>query len=137
MQPDFRHAKVRVLDNLVDVGTLMLRLDPRRLQQVLLNLLLNALQAMPEGGQLRVQVRVEGAKVQLRVEDEGVGIDPAVRAHLFEAFHTSKEKGSGLGLHMAQRIAEQHGGSLRLVSGAGGRGATAVLELPRRGPNGS
>ena len=133
LQPDFQHGNVRVLDNLDTVGTLLLRIDPRRVQQVLLNLLLNAVQAMPEGGEVRVLLRAAGSSVELRIEDDGVGLDSAATVHLFEAFHTNKEKGSGLGLHMAQRIAEQHGGSLRLTAGASGRGAAAILELPRTG----
>ena len=109
-----------------------LRADPRRLQQVLLNLVLNAIQAMPGGGELRVEVRDDRGEVRLVVADTGHGMDPADAQQIFEPFVTGREKGSGLGLYVVRRIVEDHGGRLELET-APERGTTFHVVLPRRG----
>lgn len=129
---DLEQAGVRVLDNLEVVGQLPLTADPRRLQQVFLNLFLNAIQAMPEGGELRLRVGVAGTLAEVEVSDTGVGIDPRERDRLFEPFVTTKEKGSGLGLSVARQIVHDHGGQIA-IDGAPGRGATVKLTLPLSG----
>ncbi len=129
VQRDLERASVRPLDNLDEVGQLSVRADPRRLQQVLLNLVLNAVQAMPEGGELELRLDREPGEVRLSVRDTGVGMDEAARAAIFEPFFTSKEKGSGLGLSVARRIVEDHGGRIEVES-APGRGSTFTLVLP-------
>ncbi len=126
---DLRAADVEVLDNLDAVGQLPLRADPRRLQQVVLNLVLNAVQAMPEGGTLEVRLEPRGAHTALHVRDTGTGMDPARAEEIFEPFVTSKEKGSGLGLHVVQRIVEGHGGRIELETEPG-RGSTFTVVLP-------
>jgi signal transduction histidine kinase len=103
--------------------------DPQRLQQVVLNLVLNAVQAMPEGGRLRVHMTTESNTAQITFADSGPGFASAVRARLFEPFVTTKEKGSGLGLAVAQRIIEQHGGSIRVRDATPG-GAQVEILLP-------
>jgi signal transduction histidine kinase len=97
--------------------------------QVLLNLVRNAIEAMPRGGALRVTARAQGAGVALVVKDTGAGIAPEDLPHLFEPYFTRKEGGTGLGLAIAQRIAEEHGGRLE-VSSAPGEGATFTFWLP-------
>jgi signal transduction histidine kinase len=129
MDRDFADAGVQVLDNLDVVGQLPLTADPRRLQQVFLNLFLNAIQAMPEGGELRLRVGVTGGLAEIEVSDTGVGLDPAERERLFDPFVTTKEKGSGLGLSVARQIVHDHGGRIA-IDGAPGRGATVRLTLP-------
>jgi len=136
MQPDFANAGIHCAHDLDGTPELVLRMDPRRMQQVLLNLLLNAVQAMPDGGRLGIALRGDERRIELRIVDSGVGLDETHAEQLFEAFATNKEKGSGLGLHVARRIVEQHGGSLTLT-GAVGEGATALLTLPRSGAKGS
>ncbi len=129
MTPDFQAARVRVLDNLLEVEQVRLTADPRRLQQVFLNLFLNAIQAMPDGGELRLTLRPFGRAITVEVADTGVGIDPAQRGRLFEPFVTTKEKGSGLGLSIARQIVEDHGGRIE-IDGRPGAGATVTLVLP-------
>ncbi len=107
------------------------RADPQRLQQVMLNLLLNAAQAMPDGGEIRVTLEATAADVSLRVTDEGSGFDERQLKDAFTPFFTTKETGSGLGLVMVKRIVESHGGSIELGNRPGG-GAVVTVVLPRR-----
>ncbi len=93
--------------------------DAERLRQVLLNLVRNALEAMPRGGRLVVRSRPgQGATAEVDVEDTGTGF--AEDIPVFDAFFTTKEKGTGLGLAIVHRIITDHGGSIRVRSGAGG-----------------
>lgn len=108
--------------------------DPRRLQQVLLNLLLNARDASPAGGLIRVRVGRDRGQARLEVEDEGAGLGGRTEAELFAPFRTTKEKGSGLGLTVARQIAAAHGGALALRERGEGRGAVAELRLPLAEP---
>jgi len=110
--------------------TMHTRGDPRRLQQVLFNLLLNARDAMPEGGRVVVALRADGGEAILNVIDEGLGLGGAAAEKLFEPFWTTKTKGSGLGLSVSQRIATEHGGRLELQEREDGHGVVATLHLP-------
>jgi signal transduction histidine kinase len=105
--------------------------DPRRLQQVLLNLLLNARDAMPNGGRVAIQVRQTATEVILTVTDEGSGLQGVSQERLFAPFWTDKEKGSGLGLAMARRLVERQNGSLQLRDRTDRAGAVAEIRLPR------
>lgn len=109
--------------------------DPDLLRQALLNLLANAVRAMPEGGTLRVACRlspVEGEEaVEIRIEDTGCGISEEIRERVLDPFVTTRRKGIGLGLAVVQAIARRHGGTLAIDSGPEG-GTAAVLTLPRR-----
>ncbi len=105
------------------------------LMQVVLNLLLNALDAMPAGGTLRIEVGTAGGQVALRVRDTGSGMDRSVLARCFEPLFTTKEpgRGTGLGLSISRDIARAAGGDIELHS-APGRGTTAVVTLPAFAP---
>ena len=104
--------------------------DWEQIQQVLINLAFNALDAMPRGGSLEMEVRAaEQEQAQLRVLDSGSGIAPQMQSQLFQPFVTSKETGTGLGLVISRRIAEDHGGSLTAYNRPEG-GACFELRLP-------
>jgi signal transduction histidine kinase len=128
LAPQLEAAGVRVLRE-ASAG-LAIHADRRRLQQVLLNLMLNAMQAMPQGGTLRLSARTEGERCRIEVRDDGSGIEPDRLAEIFEPFHTTREKGSGLGLFMVRRIVEEHEGTIEASSRVG-EGTTFVLSLPR------
>ncbi len=131
-EKDFESTGIEVEERIEGGGDAVIQADARRLQQVFLNLMLNALQAMPDGGRLELSLQCEPERVTVRVGDSGVGLDPKEAEQLFEPFVTSKEKGSGLGLSVVRRIVvEDHGGEVWL-SGRPGEGAVATVELPRR-----
>lgn len=108
--------------------------DPGALRQVLLNLTLNASQAMSGGGSVRVSTRREAEAVVILVADEGPGIPGELRDHIFTAFFTTRREGTGLGLSVSAAIVAEHGGALTLEPSA--RGATFAVRLPRRAPSG-
>jgi signal transduction histidine kinase/CheY-like chemotaxis protein len=113
--------------------------DPSRLTQVMWNLLSNAVKFTPAGGTVTVRSRSEGDRLILQVSDTGVGIDPEVLPHIFDAFEQGQARsprdargggGLGLGLAISQAIVELHGGELTAASEGRGRGATFTVSLP-------
>lgn len=106
-----------------------LHADRNYLKQLLLNLVLNGIQAMPEGGTLSIAARAIKDRLELTVADEGIGIKPAALKKLFEPYFTTKNNGSGLGLSIARRIAEAHGGAITVESEAN-RGSRFRVLLP-------
>jgi signal transduction histidine kinase len=107
----------------------MVEHDSSQIQQVLLNLLLNAIQAIEREGSILMRSAVRDGFAVVSVSDTGHGIDPDHLPNLFRPFFTTKGKGTGLGLSLAQRIAEGHGGTID-VSSAPGKGSTFVLRIP-------
>jgi signal transduction histidine kinase len=105
----------------------------REIGQIALNLVMNAADASPKWGSIRIRTWADASGVHLRVTDDGPGVTPDVRARLFQAGATSKPTGSGLGLHISRRIAEAHGGTLVLDEGTS-RGASFTLTIPTRTP---
>jgi two-component system, NtrC family, sensor histidine kinase HydH len=103
--------------------------DAGQLQQVLVNLSLNALDAMPTGGALSVTIRTVGKQVVLEVSDTGQGIARAMMTRLFQPFVTTKETGLGLGLVISRRIVEDHGGTIEVANRPGG-GTLFTIRLP-------
>lgn len=100
-----------------------------QLQQVFLNLALNALHAMPQGGELRVTCSLEASSIHIDFTDTGGGIPPEVQPRIFESFLSTRAGGTGLGLTIAQRIVKDHHGVLQLMS-TGPRGTTMRVTLP-------
>ncbi len=104
--------------------------DPAKLKQVILNLVVNGLEAMKGGGTLVVSLVPEGEKVRLAVADTGPGMDATALAQAFDPFFTTKEAGTGLGLSIVRKIVDQHRGEARLESERG-VGTRAIVILPR------
>jgi len=103
--------------------------DGFQLKHAVLNLVLNALQATPEGGAIVIEVGSETAGLEIAVRDTGEGMSAEVLPRVFEAFFTTREGGTGLGLPIARRIVEAHGGTLAVRSREGA-GTVATLHLP-------
>lgn len=109
------------------------RLDAGQIRQVLLNIVVNAFQAMPHGGTLRFSGHVRDGQAEIAIGDTGSGIPRQHPDRIFEPYFTTKEGGTGLGLTLAQRIVEAHGGHIS-VDSRPGRGTTFRIRLPLTGP---
>ena len=122
--------------NLDPLTGLVPRGDPARLQQVVWNLLDNAVKFTPDGGGIRISLERVSSHVELRVADTGVGIEQDLLAHVFERFRSveagakSRYGGLGIGLAIVKSIVEAHGGSIRVESAGEGKGTTFIVELP-------
>lgn len=104
--------------------------DRLLLRRVLLNLVSNALEAMPRGGALEARLEQRDGRVQLEFADTGVGVPAEVRARLFEPYFTTRSTGTGLGLAIAKRVVEDHGGSIELLPRADATGTLVRVTLP-------
>jgi signal transduction histidine kinase len=107
--------------------------DGGRLQQAIMNLVLNAIQATPAGGRVRMAALAQAQELELSVDDSGPGIAPELRTRIFEPFFTTRPGGTGLGLPFVHRTVAQHGGSIDVEPSELG-GARLVVRLPLRGP---
>ena len=109
--------------------------DPEKLKQVFLNIIVNAIDAMPDGGDLTVGVRADAdpAFVLIYFKDTGCGLSKSQMQHVFDPFVTAKPQGTGLGLAVSHQIVEAHGGRIEVQS-APGEGATFTVRLPRGEP---
>ena len=128
--PECETASVAVetsgLDKVPDISG-----DPAMLQQALLNLALNACQAMPGGGTLRISAAaVRGGRVEILVEDTGIGIKPEHLGRIFDLYFTTRTRGSGIGLSMVYRTVQLHDGEIEVQS-TEGRGTTFRIVLPQ------
>ena len=121
-------AGIRVKEK-IDGPLPRLNLDPDRFSQVLLNLYINAIQAMKHGGDLTVDVRVKEDAVLFAVSDTGEGISPDDQAAVFNPYYTTKKKGSGLGLAIVHKIIVGHNGTIWFVS-IKGKGTTFFVSIP-------
>ena len=104
--------------------------DEGQLRQALVNVIRNAVEAMPTGGRLTLAVRAEGDRAVVEVTDTGTGIPESFRARLFEPFATTKPRGTGLGLAFVQQVAQESGGDVGIESKEG-RGTSVRLRLRR------
>jgi two-component system, sporulation sensor kinase E len=108
--------------------------DEDRLKQVFVNLISNAIQAMPEGGELDINAVTDGDLLKISFTDTGVGIPPEVRKRIFDPFYTTRADGSGLGLSIVHRIIDAHNGYINVASSEGkGTSFTVVLPLIKAG----
>jgi signal transduction histidine kinase len=114
--------------------------DPDRLQQVVWNLLSNAVRFTPRGGEVQVRLGRKGMEVELLVSDTGAGIEPDFLEHVFERFRQADSRpsreygGLGLGLAITRDLVELHGGSIRVASEGPGHGASFTVTLPVAAP---
>jgi signal transduction histidine kinase len=127
-QPQAAAAGVEITTYLdADLPSIML--DEQILEAALVNLIKNAIESMPEGGQLTVRTRLTRAGVALDLIDTGNGMDQTTAMHMFDAFFSTKEGGSGLGLPTARKGIEAHGGRIDVQSELG-RGTQFTIEFP-------
>lgn len=127
-RPKARQASVEVVDYLTpNLPTVLL--DHEAFRGAVLNLMLNAEQAMPNGGQLVIRTYGTADGVAIDLIDSGIGMDEQTRAKVFETFYSTKPGGSGLGLPTVRKIIEAHGGEINLQSEVG-RGTQITLKLP-------
>ena len=111
-------------------GGARVHVDEPLLRRVLQNLISNAIQASPEGGELQFEVSALERFVRIEIRDRGVGLSPEVRARLFEPYFTTRSTGTGLGLAIAKRAVQEMGGTIRLEPRPDGDGTTATIDLP-------
>jgi|SoiMethySBSTD1v2_1073268.scaffolds.fasta_scaffold02399_19 PAS domain S-box-containing protein len=126
LKKDPAHSATHV--NVSDAHVVV-RADAEQLQLVLVNLLLNAAQATPNQGQIRVAVSTNNGVCRIAISDNGPGIPNDVRERIFEPFFTTKHRGTGLGLPTAKRVIEQHGGSIEIQCPQTG-GTVVTVSLP-------
>lgn len=132
VEPSAREKNVQLIVTL-QTGSLPCWVDEARLRQALLNIMLNAQQAMPDGGTLRVTTRGDADRVTIAVSDTGVGIAPEDQDRIWRPFFSTKAKGNGLGLAITQRIVHEHGGRLAFETQPG-VGTTFAISLPNKQP---
>ncbi|GAB4337107.1 MAG: hypothetical protein Kow0089_08020 [Desulfobulbaceae bacterium] len=134
-----RILKAELTARNIDVETelppdLHMAIDEKKLEQVLLNILLNSMQAMEKNGKLTITARKSGNRIQLSLSDTGPGIPAEILSRIFDPFFTTKEvgKGTGLGLSICSGIIKEHGGAIDVLSEPG-EGATFTISLPLEG----
>jgi signal transduction histidine kinase len=112
--------KISIEKDLNEEHPIYIKADPEKIQQIIINLCLNAVQAMPEGGLLSVSCMQSKGKnkkyITFSITDTGIGIEKERRNKIFDPFHTSKENGTGLGLAIVKKIVDHHSGYINLKS---------------------
>jgi len=124
---DQRHVR------LTSQGEAVVEADPRRVKDAVMNIVANAIEATPAGGEVDVEVRPAGDEAEIVVRDSGRGMPPETLMRLGTPFFTTREEGTGLGIVLARSVVAQHGGSLRYES-VPGKGTTATVKLPVHPP---
>ncbi|MEM2525528.1 MAG: ATP-binding protein [Candidatus Methanomethylicaceae archaeon] len=126
---------VKIPDNIkliIDVDSnIEGEIDERLISRALINLIINAIQAMPNGGILRLSAKIENNWIKIIIEDTGMGMSKEVLNNLFKPFYTTKPKGMGLGLCIVKRFIEEHGGKI-FVESELGKGTKFTIEIPRK-----
>ncbi len=132
LKPEAKAGNVAIKRERAAEAAPRLRVDAERLKQVVINLVRNAIEAMPEGGQVVIEDGLENEKAFLTVRDDGPGLPEGI--DVFQLFVTTKPKGTGLGLSIAQQIVAEHGGDISVASEPG-EGATFTVRLPLAPPD--
>ena len=124
-----RERQVQILQE-YPKGRILMYVDPEQIREALVNLELNALEAMPRGGTLRISLaQKESQDIIIRISDTGMGIRRGTESKIFDPFFTTKDQGTGLGLSIVHSVVKNHGGTISAVSNDGG-GTTFILALP-------
>jgi PAS domain S-box-containing protein len=131
LDAQIREKKLKVRTDLQSARPV--NMDRDRIQRAIYNVLLNAVQVVPEGGEITCRSRDEDLHCVLEISDNGPGLDTAKSRNIFNLFYTTKPGGTGLGLPIANRIVEEHGGRMAVAS-TPGEGATFAFFLPYEGP---
>src|SRR6185369_2414972 len=126
----FKEDKLKLVMQLDD-GLSKIPIDPDLIHRVLSNLVLNAIDAMPQGGTLTLRTRDTGERARLEITDTGTGLTPEERERIFTPYYTTKQHGTGLGLAVVQSVVSDHHGTIN-VNSEPGRGTTFVIDLPKR-----
>jgi signal transduction histidine kinase len=121
-------ACAKNVDLRVGADPVKANVDSLQIEQVVTNLLLNAIEAAPVGGQVTVALAKHGSEVDIEVKDNGPGIPDSVREHVFDAFFTTRSEGTGLGLSVSREIVSAHGGSIAFTTSP--EGTTFLVRLP-------
>lgn len=123
-----RLSHVRIME-FYPPGEVRIKADPDMLQQVLMNVFINAVQSMPSGGSMEVHLAERGVNVEVSVRDTGKGIPENIRSRIFDPFFTTKPKGIGLGLSISYRLVKMHSGNITFASGP--HGTSFTISLPK------
>jgi signal transduction histidine kinase len=123
---------IDVIETGAQVPTI-LNLDAEKVRTCFVNVVANATQAMPEGGRLNIEFARNNGQVLVRFSDTGSGLDPAIAAHAFEPFYTTKREGIGLGLFFSKAIVEKHGGTITISANQPPPGANVTFSFPAEG----
>jgi len=129
LRPECLQQSIEIIERFED-NLFPVAVDQRQLNQVIMNLIINARDAIGEQGTITVSTRSLENEVEVAVEDNGGGIPEGEEEKIFDIFYTTKEKGTGLGLAIARRIINEHNGTL-VVENSPGKGARFVIHLPR------
>lgn len=135
LKPEIRGAGVTV-ETRFEANLPLLPVDVTLVKQALLNIIINAVEAMPGGGALTVETHGGTGAAEVALSDTGEGVAPEVMPHVFEVYFSGKKGGTGLGLAITRRIIEKHGGTVDLES-AGENGTKVTVRLPFEQPSGS
>lgn len=126
-----RSVRKNGLEVVVDIQKeIYVQADSYRLKQAIWNLLLNSMQAMPNGGKIIIQSYLEEENIRIKVSDNGCGIDEKIMSRIFEPFFTTKKVGTGLGLAIVLKVIEGYNGKIDVISSEG-KGTTFVITLPK------
>jgi len=129
LTPQARSGNIDIVSE-IPKEPILVRVDPAQMQQALMNIVLNALEAMPEGGVCNVVLSKNGKdRVMIRLSDSGPGISREDASRIFDPFFTTKDKGTGLGLSLAHTIVENHGGTISVASRPT-KGTNFTISLP-------
>ncbi len=133
LDAQMKRSNINIISEIPSPAPVILAVTDQ-IQQVLLNLLINSIEAMPGGGSVTIKMKESRGNVEIRIEDTGHGIQMDDPTRIFEPFISSKEYGTGLGLAVSYGIVQAHGGTLELESGEG-EGARFLILLPKGGNN--